>query len=507
MAWTARPLTNYVIEYASGAWNGSAWIWGSGASPTTQGGTNQNPALAQLPNGTLYLFWAYKAAASKHYQVYYLTQNAGVFSKVYTPLPLASPTTLNDTFTSASVGKDGSLWVVWTRDNTTASGTGHVMRQLWYETLSPGAGRFSIERALTSANDVNWNFQSSVVLGKDGIVRVAFSRGQASLGIFQIYYMTYNGSAWSSMVQLTTQTTTQDSNPSFMQDRNGTLWIFWGRNVILSSTSSSYTIYVRSSANNAATWTTEVGLTAPTCTSSGCVDSEYPAAVQSTADKNIWVFYATDPSGSNFNIWGLETTRPIFPVHDVRLMFFSPNASELFAGGFYDRYTPYGVPIIQSPVVQILVSLQNVGDFNETVTLSLTATNTTRYMIGVQVLQVLVGSQSLPYFYFNTTGVRPARYGISGNASITVATVGNKPDGLLSTPNMIHLDPWGDVDQDGADTISDVSIVLYNYGFTCYTVATCSPRYVAAMYGDINGNGIIDIVDVGVVLKDFGLIT
>src|SRR5439155_895122 len=54
MAWTARPLSSYLIFYASGSFNGSAWNWGAGASPTTQGGVNQNPALAQLPNGTFY---------------------------------------------------------------------------------------------------------------------------------------------------------------------------------------------------------------------------------------------------------------------------------------------------------------------------------------------------------------------------------------------------------------------------------------------------------------------
>jgi len=502
MAWTARPLSSYLIFYASGSFNGSAWNWGAGASPTTQGGVNQNPALAQLPNGTIYLFWAYKAATSQHFQLYYLTNNGAGFSHTYTPVPLANPTPLNDTFPTASVGKDGTLWLAWVRDNTTPSGTGPVMRQLWYETLAPGAVRFSAEQSLTSANDSNWNFQPSILAGRDNIVRVAYSRGQAALGIFDIYYITYNGSTWTSPFQLTTQTSTQDSNPSFMQDRNGTFWIFWARNVIVSPSNSVYVIYERSSTNLGSTWTAETALTAATC----CIDSEYPAAVQSTADKNIWVFYSTDPS-TNFVIYALKTVNQIAPVHDVSILYFSPNSTTQYAGGFHDPYTPTGAPIYQSPIVQVLVVYKNLGDFSETVTLTLKATNTTSYQIGVQVIQIPPATLYATYFNFNTTGVRPARYGLSGNASIPIESLGNRQDGLLNTKNMIHLLPLGDIQQDGAVTITDVSILFYDYGFSCYTPSACSPRYIAAIWGDNNGNGIIDIIDVGILLNHFGIVT
>jgi len=63
----------------------------------------------------------------------------------------------------------------------------------------------------------------------------------------------------------------------------------------------------------------------------------------------------------------------------------------------------------------------------------------------------------------------------------------------------------GDVDQDGSVTITDVGVVFYNYGFSCYTPATCSPRYNP--FADANGNGIIDIVDVGVVSRNFDIFT
>jgi hypothetical protein len=63
----------------------------------------------------------------------------------------------------------------------------------------------------------------------------------------------------------------------------------------------------------------------------------------------------------------------------------------------------------------------------------------------------------------------------------------------------------GDVDQDGSVTLTDVSVVFYNYGFSCFTPATCSTRYNP--FADMNGDGIIDIVDIGVVSRNYGTFT
>lgn len=501
MAWTARPSNNYDIFYATGAWNGTAWNWNSGAGVAVQTGMNQNPTLVQLQNGTLYIFFSYKSATASHRQLYFIEANGGTWSK-YAPLPLASPTSLNDTLPSATVSRDGTLWLVWTRDNSTATGV-HVMRQLWYKTLKGTV--WSTEQPLTLSSDVNWNFEPSVVAGKDGIVRVAFSRGQNP--VFQIYYVTYNGVSWSSPVQLTSQTTTDDDNPSIMQDRNGTFWVFWARN-LPAGTSSGYALFDRSSTDNGASWTIETALTGVTC-GTVCVDSEYPSAVQASMDKNIWVFYASNPI-TNFNIYALKTVSPVYPVHDVSISYFSPNVTEIYAGGYHNPYTPSGIPISQSAVVQVLVSLQNSGDFGETVTLRLSATNTTNLTnigLATQILSIAAGSQSAAYVLFNSTGVRPARYGISGNASIPVETLGNRQDGLLSTPNLIHLLPLGDVDQDGSVTLPDVTVVFYNYGFTCYTPSTCSQRYINAIWGAVSASGIIDISDVSVVAHNYGIYT
>lgn len=513
MAWTSRAGSNNVIFYASGGWNGTGWSWSPGGSITSSGGKNQNPSIIQLPNGTLYMFWSYKPTGSPNYQLYYVKQNGGLFSKAYTRV--TAPAIMNDTLPSAAVGRDGTLWLTWTRDNTTGLGTGKIMRQLWYKTLK---GNFwSTEQPLTSANDINWNFQPSVMVGKDNIVRVAFSKGLSSSNIFDIYDITYNGSVWTAPFQITTQTTTTDSNPSLMQDRNGTFWLFWSRNVQVSN-NTAYTIYSKSSTNPGSTWTSETALTAINCPSSGCVDNENPAAVQSSRDKNIWVFYASNPV-SAFNIYGLQTTSPIAPVHDVAIVpyttvplltYIFTNTSQLYPGGLH---VPYGwvngrySPIDQSGLVNVIVIVQNTGDFNETVTLKLYATNTTITLFGTSVFQLSPGAETSQSFNWNTNGFKPARYGITVNASIPIETSGNKPDGIVIASNLVHLLPPGDVDQDGSVTITDVTVVFSAYNFTCFSSTTCSPQFMAAQWADVDGGPIIDIVDATVAAHNFNTVT
>ncbi len=194
LAWMANHdpsgglTSNFNILYATRLSNGT---WLPPSFITTQGGTNQMPTLAQTSNGTIYLFWSYQSVSSTHSQIYYRSLKAGAWS-AYTQV--TSTTSMNDTYPSAAVGRDGTLWLVWTRDNDTASGTTPVMRQLVYKTLKYGV--WSQETSITSPSDVNWNWQPSVMVGKDGVERLAFAKGQSSTGHYQINYMTYNGNGW-----------------------------------------------------------------------------------------------------------------------------------------------------------------------------------------------------------------------------------------------------------------------------------------------------------------------
>ena len=496
MAWAANhdqngnPTSNFNILYvnrlANGTWLHPALLT-SQPSPTK----NQNPAVAQINNGTIFLFWSYQAVSSPHYQISYRTLTNGKLStyKVATTPPI----NMNDTLPSAAVGRDGTLWLVWTRDNRTAAGTSPVMRQLLYKTLKGGV--WSAETNLTSPTDVNQNLQPSIIVGKDGVVRIAFARGPPSTGNFQINYMTYSGTAWSAPTPIVTtcsSSCTGDANPSLTQDRNGTIWLFWARNVVVSTTTD-FVIYSKFSVDNGAHWnSSETPLTAV----STSVESQMPTAVQSNTitDKNLWVFYSTNPSGAEFDIWGLKSPNPIRPVHDITVSGFSVSNYFWYAGG---------LPSIgQGASLPIYVNVTNLGDFGETAVVTLFATNTSNINIGTVSQFITNGTWSYLSFNWNTSGVRAAVYGLSASiAPLPGETLGNLGDNNFSVSNESHILPLGDVDQDGSVTITDVGVVYFNYGFT---VGSLHNGFRVPAFADINGNGIIDIVDVGVVSRNYG---
>ena len=484
LAWahlTGTGVSNiyYNTRLANGTWMGASVL-------TNLGGHNQFPSIIQAGNGTIFVFWSYKAAASSHYQIYYRYLKGSAWS-AYTPLPLTTPTSLNDTQPSTTLGSDGTLWLVWTRDNSTAVGTSRVMRQLWYKTLNSTG--WSPENSITSSSDTNWNFEPSVLVGRDGLVRIAFARGVQTPTNFQINYIYRAGSGWSVPNRIvTSNSTANDANPSLIQDRNGTLWVFWSRDM-----TTNFVLRGEYSVDNGAHW---IGETAITAACSTCPDSEQPAAVQSSTDKNIWVFYSTNPTVSTFSIWALETTSPIYPVHDVSLTtpVFSLSNPIQYAGGFPGPYI--GI----SPVETIYINVQNSGDLAENVTLHLTISNTTLYSF-VQTIQVLSGNLGNFAFSWNTTGAKPAQYRFVINATIsTPESLGNQVDNVATIPNAIHLYPLGDVDQDGWITIQDISVADLGYGAT-----PGNSRWNP--WADITGGGIISIVDINYITYHYGTIS
>jgi hypothetical protein len=476
------------IYYNTRLTNGT---WLNAAPITNLGGLNQNPSLVQANNGTIFLFWSYRPATgpdSSHYRINYRYLKGTVWSSYVNAT--ATPATMNDTMPSAAVGSDGTLWLIWTRDNSTSLGTTPVMRQLWYKTLSSNV--WSQEGSITDRLDTNWNWQPSIIVPKDGTPRIAFSRGRPSLANFQINYITRAGTGWSPPVPIVnSNSTARDQNPSMLQDRNGTLWVFWSRDM-----NTNFVVRVESSVDNGAHWTVDIALTAA-CV--GCADSQGPSAVQSntSTDKNIWVFYSTNPSqfGTGFDIWAFKTTNPIYPVHDVSvpLAFYSLSNIVQYAGGFPGSY------VGQSPIESIYATVQNLGDLPENVTLRLTVSNTTIYSF-TQILLIPSGTSGSFAFNWNTTGVKPAVYRMLANATIPVETFGNRADNVVRVANAIHLYPLGDVNQDGAINIVDISIANLGYGAT-----PGNPRWNP--FANITGSGVISIVDINYISYRYGTFT
>lgn len=227
------------------------------------------------------------------------------------------------------------------------------------------------------------------------------------------------------------------------------------------------------------------------------IDSEMPSAVQSsTGVKPIWLFYSSDVNSQDLDIYALQSSG-IYPVHDVAV---SGTYGSSSLGTKWEY--PGGLrSVSQTAIVTITVAIANVGDYVENVIVALSVTNTT--VISVGSLHSMVGPGNIMnfYFYWNTTNVVPAQYGVSVSITpLSGETLGNMGDNSYGLKNVVHVIPLGDVDQDGSVTLTDISVFFYDYGFS----ASCNcSRWNP--YADIHGTGVIDIVDVGVASKNYDI--
>lgn len=448
----------------------------------TTTGWNSAPSLVQLANGTILVFWAYKSGTS--YIVVSSLTNGVSWS---TPVQVTS-TTLNDTQPSAAVSRDGTIWLVWTRVNSTCTSC-PAIKQLFYKTWK--SSTWSPEVKLTT--DANQNYGSSVLVTKDGIIRVTWSKGAAG-SIYQLFGKTLNGTIWSPDTQIVSSSST-DERPSVIQDRNGTLWLFWGRLIVVSQLIQYYELVGKYSYDLGKTWSQEIVLT----NTPNTIDSEMPSAIQSnTGVKPLWVFYASDLNVPDLDIYAIQSGG-ISPVHDLTIAGVSAS-SNLGTNWEY----PGGLKSVgQSAIVTVTVTIANIGDYVESANVTLISTNTTIAKIGTLKSSVGPGNMMNFYFYWNTTNVLPARYGLSVSLTpLPGESLGNMGDNTYGLTNQIHILPLGDVDQDGSVTITDFSVAVYGFDFT--PSCNCS-RWNP--YADVHGLGIIDIVDVGIIQHNYGIYT
>jgi hypothetical protein len=452
-------------------------VWSNDSNLTTSG-NNASPSLVQLVNGTILVFWVMKPARS--YEVFYKRLIGNTWSS---PVQVTT-TTLNDTLNAAAVNnRDGSLWLVWTRVDSTCACA--ALKQLFYKTLKNGVWSSDIQ--LT--NDNNQNYGANILISKDGIVRVAWSKGAAGSN-YQLFYESYNGTSnsWSIASQIVSSAST-DEHPSLIQDRNGTLWLFWSRLIVVSLLIQYYVLYGKYSYDLGMTWSSEIQLT----NTSNTVDSQMPSAVQSTYGvKPLWVFYSSNLNVPDYDIYALQSTG-VYPVHDVKISRLSASNN---LGTFWE-YSGGLKSVGQSAIETVTVTIANIGDYVENVNVTLSATNTTVIKIGT--LQSLVGPGNTMnfYFYWNTTNVRAARYGFSASIAGVGYTIGNMGDNSYGLTNQVWVLPLGDVDQDGWITIQDISVASFGYSAT-----PGNSRWNP--YADVGGFGIISIVDINFIAFHYG---
>ena len=93
---------------------------------------------------------------------------------------------------------------------------------------------------------------------------------------------------WTSDVQFTTNPDAWDGEPSIMQTRDGTIWVFWSSdNTLLDQ----YDIFYKTSSNNGASWSSEKRLTTHS-------DEDYHPSAMQSQNLTIWAVWCTDRTGN-----------------------------------------------------------------------------------------------------------------------------------------------------------------------------------------------------------------
>ncbi len=483
VAWEAFAGTRpdiYLMAYNGVSWSPIQNITG----PSTA--NNIAPSLNQLQNGTIILVWSSNLGGS--YNLRYKLFNNGVWTK---PVQFTS-TIYDDLLPKTLVTADGTLWVFFERDYLSTACFSGACRQVWYKTLK--GNTWSPETQLTI--DFTWNRMANPMRAKDGSVWLAYSKwvGSGTTGNFNLFYRTFNGTQWSNDIQLTSLTNS-DQAPDLVQDRNGTIWLFWAREFQVAPGIFQNKLMYRFSGDAGRSWTSEIQMTFGG-NSTNTIDDNQPFAVQGrtrgffgSVDYSLWIFYSSDATGfgSAFDIYYIKTNS-IFPAHDVALTSLQVSPLKMF---------PWGVANMNITTAAVTLSVVNLGDFPENASFTVTAVNRTSFRIGsgFALLASGGGSRTLSYAW-NATLAPPGRYTIVASVvPVPGETLGNAMDNTLRRPLSI-LYP-GDLDQSGKVTIIDASIMGAAY-LTKPGVPGWNPD------ADLDRNGVVNIIDFSIFGNNYG---
>jgi len=474
-----------VKTYNTGVWSAQHNItWG----PPSQ--TNTYPSLAQLNNGTIILVWS--SNQTGYYNLYYKLYNAGVWSK---PNQLTVSCTTGcalgdgDFSPNVEIGLDSSVWVVWGREVSSTAATCAVpftivCRQLFYKNLKGNV--WSSDTQLTS--DATWNRWPGMTVTKDGALRVVYSKWISQGSNYNIFGRTFNGVQWSVEVQLT-NINAIDFTPNIVQDRNGTIWVFWDRDISVGGGFFQSKLFYQTSIDGGVTWSSSTQLTFGG-SSTTPIDDQEPIPVQGltrnldgTVDHSLWIFYSSDAflDGADFAIYYIKSN-PIFPVHNAAITAVNVSPSMMF---------PWGIRKQSISSAMVTVTVSNLGDFPENISYAVQAVNTTTFNLASGFWLAPSGLSKMVTISWNATLASPGLYTLVASVSpVPGETTGDRMDDSIRFRYLGIVYP-GDLNLSGHVTIIDASI----FGAAWNSVPGMPNWNPDA---DINHNGKVDIVDASI---------
>jgi len=311
---------------------------------------------------------------------------------------------------------------------------------------------------------------------------IAWSGDRSGLGKTQIIVKSSaDGVNWSGEQNVTGITQYGDKAPSIDQDRNGTIWISFTRNVPCSCGQGQVfygALYYAYSINSGATWTGAIAL--PSTTGNDQLQSN----VSQLTDKNVYIFYTLVNCGGGSCTVNLLYFKNLVQSHDAKMNSFANNAT----------ISPtYGQTLRSGQYLRLTLNVSNTGDFSETFTVTVRANST---IVATNSSIFNIGQSKLVTFNWLTSG--KGRYLLTANITTTPATLesqANYFDNSKTTTVLVR--PAGDVNTDCTVNIIDMVIVAGSFG-----KSAGNPGFNPV--ADVNGDGKVDIIDMSIIGSTFG---
>lgn len=182
-----------------------------------------------------------------------------------------------DEMPSLMRANDGRIWAFW---QSRRNGNYDVFYKIYN---ASSMHHWSPEVQLTFNS--NWDYLPCAMQAANGKIWVVWATNRSNGGLLcDIYYKVYDGSAWSTDIQLTYDAS-NDRFPSIVQAYDK-IWVFWN-----SLRSGNNDIFYKTTADDGASWSPDTLFSL----SSG-TDSDWDPAVMRSNDGRLWLFWVVSPS-------------------------------------------------------------------------------------------------------------------------------------------------------------------------------------------------------------------
>jgi len=415
VVWQSNRNGTFDIFYATYDWSS----WSDPIQFTTMNSSHDvDPSVMQTNNGTIWIVW--QSNRNSNYDIFYKTSSNNGATWSNTTQLTENP--YDDWAPSIIQATDGTIWVFWQYFNVTDW-------ELLYKTYN---GSWSNTTQLTT-NDYHDRYPSLAKM-RDGTIWVVWQYYTGTGNDNELLYKTYNGS-WSNTTQLT-EDTKNDAEPSIMQARDGTIWVFWSRELHRGGIDPwQYDLFYKTSIDYGATWSEDIQFT-----TDADWEEDRPSAAQIN-DKTIWLTWQYDKD-DNFDIYYEISSEVI--LHDVAITSITPNSTMVYRG----------------ETVSISVTAENQGDENEIFTVDCYA-NTT--LIGSENVTLSSGNSTTTIFSWSTSNFGGI-YTITANASTVPGELLPSLDNNIYINGTVQIRILGDLDLDDDVDFDDFIIFAASYG-------------------------------------------